>query len=207
MCQKPQEAYLPRVRVRESLTCSGSFRSSRSEQGEVQYFADQEIKGIATPKTTLSITKGPFSREASADDIKGALYIALQQQLGQYSGTGEYHIVVIVDAYTLGQPGIPLVFSPQTALGFRLSVWDAATMTRYDLTPEKLLFLENATAKTMFGSGLRQTREEQIVSLTQSVAQQIDTWLREQHETKGWFEPNTKVQKYTVEQIKAEIAQ
>ena len=153
------------------------------------------------------ITKGPFSREASADEIKGALYIALQQQLGQYSGTGEYHIVVIVDAYTLGRPGIPLVFSPQTALGFRLSVWDATTMTRYDLTPEKLLFLENATAKTMFGSGLRQTREEQIVSLTKSVAQQIDTWLREQHETKGWFDPNTKVQKYTVEQIEAEIAQ
>lgn len=68
------------------------------------------------------ITKGPLSREATDDEIKGALYVALQQKLGQYAGSGEYHIVVIVDAYSLGQPGIPLVFSPQTALGFRLSV-------------------------------------------------------------------------------------
>lgn len=68
------------------------------------------------------ITKGPLSCEATDDEIKGALYVALQQKLGQYAGSGEYHIVVIVDAYTLGQPGIPLVFSPQTALGFRLSV-------------------------------------------------------------------------------------
>lgn len=149
------------------------------------------------------ITKGPFSRDASADEIKGALYVALQQQLGQYSGAGEYHIVVIVDAYTLGKPGIPLVFSPQTALGFRISVWDAITMTRYDLTPEKLLFLENANQRTLFGSGLRQTREEQIVSLTQSVAQQIDTWLREQYANKGWFDPETEVKKYTLEEIEA----
>jgi len=54
-------------------------------------------------------------------------------------------------------------------------VWDAQTMTRFDLIPEKLLFMENFNQKTVFGSGLRQTREEQIVSLTQSVAQQIDT--------------------------------
>ena len=116
------------------------------------------------------ITKGPLSHEATDDEIKGAFYVALQQKLGQYTGNGEYHMVVIVDAYTLGQPGIPLVFSPQTALGFRLSVWDAQTMTRFDLIPEKLLFLENFNRKTVFGSGLRQTREEQIVSLTQSVA-------------------------------------
>jgi len=151
------------------------------------------------------ITKGPFSRDASADEIKGALYVALQQQLRQYSGAGEYHIVVIVDAYTLGKPGIPLVFSPQTVLGFRISVWDAITMTRYDLTPEKLLFLENANQRTLFGSGLRQTREEQIVSLTQSVAQQIDTWLREQYANKGWFDPETVVKKYTLEEIEAAL--
>ena len=72
-------------------------------------------------------------------------------------------------------------------------------MTRFDLIPEKLLFMENFNQKTVFGSGLRQTREEQIVSLTQSVAQQIDTWLREQHMTKGWFAPNTEVQKYSLE--------
>ena len=115
--------------------------------------------------------------------------------------------MVIVDAYTLGKPVIPLVFSPQTALGFRLSVWDAQTMTRFDLTPEKLLFLENANRRTLFGSGLRQTREEQIVSLTQSVAQQIDTWLREQHATKGWFDPDTEVQKYSLEEIEAAMTE
>ena len=48
-------------------------------------------------------------------------------------------------------------------------------MKRFDLIPEKLLFLENFNRKTIFGSGLRQTHEEQIVSLTQSVARQIDT--------------------------------
>ena len=153
------------------------------------------------------ITKGPFSREATDDEIKGALYVALQNQLSQYTGAGEYHIVVIVDAYILGKPVIPLVFSPQTALGFRLSVWDAQTMTRFDLTPEKLFFLENANRRTLFGSGLRQTREEQIVSLTQSVAQQIDTWLREQHATKGWFDPDTEVQKYSLEEIEAAMTE
>ena len=153
------------------------------------------------------ITKGPFSREATDDEIKGALYVALQEQLGRHAGAGEYHIVVIIDAYTLGMTGIPLAFSPKTALGFRLSVWDAQTMTRFDLTPEKLFFLENFNKKTVLGSGLRQTREEQIVSLTQSVAQQIDTWLREQHATKGWFEPNTEVQKYSLEEIEAAMTE
>ena len=80
-------------------------------------------------------------------------------------------------------------------------------MTRFDLIPEKLLFLENFNWKTVFGSGLRQTREEQIVSLTQSVAQQIDTWLREQHVTKGWFDPNTEVQKYSLEEIEAAMTE
>ena len=154
-----------------------------------------------------NITKGPFSRDATDDEIKGALYAALQQQLGQYTGNGEYHIVVIVDAYTLGKPGIPLIFSPQTALGFRLSVWEAQTMTRFDLTPEKLLFLENANSRTLFGSGLRQTREEQIVSLTQSVAQQIDTWLREKHVNDDWFDPKSDVKKYTLQEIEANIAE
>ena len=154
-----------------------------------------------------NITKGPFSRDATDDEIKGALYVALQPQLGQYTGDWEYHIVVIIDAYTLGKPGIPLIFSPQTALGFRLSVWDARTMTRFDLTPEKLLFLENANSRTLFGSGLRQTREEQIVSLTQSVAQQIDTWLREKYVNDDWFDPKSDVKKYTLQEIEANIAE
>jgi len=115
--------------------------------------------------------------------------------------------VVIVDAYTLGKPGIPLVFSPQTALGFRLSVWDAQTMTRFDLPPVKPLFLENANRRTLFASPLRLTREEKIVSLTQSVAQQIDTWLLEQHATKGWFDPDTEVQKYSLEEIDAAMTE
>ena len=76
-------------------------------------------------------------------------------------------------------------------------------MTRFDMTPEKLLFLESANRRTLFGSGLRQTREKQIVSLTQSVAQQIDTWLRDQHATKGWFDPNAEAQKYSLEEIDA----
>ena len=80
-------------------------------------------------------------------------------------------------------------------------------MTRFDLTPEKLLFLENFNRKTVFGSGLRQTHEEQIVSLTKSVAQQIDTWLREQHATKGWFDPNTNLQKYSLEEIEAAMTE
>ncbi|NDH19957.1 MAG: hypothetical protein EBY46_01290 [Rhodobacteraceae bacterium] len=33
--------------------------------------------------------------------------------------------------------------------------------------------------------------------------QQIDTWLREQHVTKGGFDPNTEVQKYSLEEIEA----
>ena len=102
---------------------------------------------------------------------------------------------------------IPLVFSPHTALGFRLSVWDAQTMTRFDLKPEKLLLLENANRRTLFGSGLRQTREEQIVSITQSVAQQIDTWLIAQDTTKGWFDSNTKLQKYSCEEIEAAMTE
>ena len=80
-------------------------------------------------------------------------------------------------------------------------------MTRFDLTPEKLLLLENANRRTLFGSGLRQTREEPIVSINQSVAQQIDTWLSEQDTTKGWFDSNTKLQKYSREDIEAAMTE
>jgi hypothetical protein len=37
--------------------------------------------------------------------------------------------------------------------------------------------------------------------------QQIDTWLREQHVTKGWFDPNTEVQKYSLEEIEAAMTE
>jgi len=65
------------------------------------------------------------------------------------------------------------------------------------------LYFENANPCKLSRSGLRQTHEEQIVSLTLSVAQQIDKWMRKQHASKGWFDPNAEVQKYSLKEIEA----
>ena len=61
------------------------------------------------------IQKGPASRDATEEELTDALRAAMEERLGRYDGDGLYHIGLRIEAYTLGQTGVPILFS-RTAL-------------------------------------------------------------------------------------------
>jgi len=122
--------------------------------------------------------KGPLSRIASQAELAGAMQAELDRVFKPYEGTKFYNLGVSVDAYALALPGIPILASPKSALAVTLSVWDDKAEKMILEKPQRFTVLEKISGKSFFGSGLTQTREEQLASLTHSAVQQIQTWMR-----------------------------
>jgi hypothetical protein len=139
------------------------------------------------------MVKGPLSRTGDPKKISDAVQAAIGDRLSKYDGDKRYHVITRIDAYTLGRIGIPLIFSPQTALVVNVSVWDDAAQKRLNENPVQLLILENTNKANILGSGIGQTREQQIASIAKSAAFQIEDWLRKQNAEQGWFDPKVKV--------------
>lgn len=136
------------------------------------------------------MVKGPLSRDGDPKVISAAVQEALDKRLMRYQGDKRYHVVTRIDAYTLGRMGIPFVFSPQTALVLTVSVWDDAAQKRINEKPVQLVVLENTNKSNLLGSGIGQTRDQQIASIAESAAYQIEDFLIKQHQENGWFDPN-----------------
>jgi hypothetical protein len=98
--------------------------------------------------------------------------------------------------YVMGRAGVPFVFSPKTALFVSMTVWDDAAQAKLTETPIQLTLLENSNSKNFLGSGLGQTVEEQIQSMAESAAYQIESWLRKQNREQNWFNPDADVPLY-----------
>lgn len=131
---------------------------------------------------------GPLSRKATADEWEASLTAAIDKRLGaaRYSGDKFYHLGVSVDGYALALPGVPLVAVPKSALVVSVTVWDDAAGGKINEEAKQLTVFENAPAKTFFfGSGLTQTKAEQMENLSRSAARAIHKWMLE---NKAWFE-------------------
>ena len=87
----------------------------------------------------------------------------------------------------LAQPGIPLVFSPKSALIFKLTVWDDAAGKKLNEEPEQITVLENLDGDTIIGSGLTKSAEEQLQSLSENAAKMIQRYITRQHRQEKWF--------------------
>lgn len=119
--------------------------------------------------------KGPLSREASPEELSGAVQDALRARLSRYDGARRYHVGVSVEAYVLAQPGVPLVASPRTMMGLLVNVFDDETGARLTPEPVQLTVFEPCCAPL---GGHERTREQQIDDLAFAAARDVEALLR-----------------------------
>jgi hypothetical protein len=140
---------------------------------------------VVAPK----MQKGPLSREASEEEWAEALTDAIAERFDRYEGDRLYHFGVSVEGYVLAQPGVPVVLSPKSVLIIRLTVWDDAAEKKLNAEPKQITIMETLSGDTMVGSGLTQTKQEQMSNLSRNAAKQIQTYLVRMMNAEGWFVP------------------
>lgn len=128
---------------------------------------------------------GP-SRKATPEEWEAAIKTEIARRTGTYQGSKLYHIGVGVEAYALAVPGIPVVLAPKSALVVTVNVWDDTAGVIVNPKPKQLMIIEAFSDKSVIGSGLTKTREEQIQGLAEQAARRINAWLVE---NKVWFTP------------------
>lgn len=128
---------------------------------------------------------GP-SRKATPEEWEAALKAAIAERLGRYQGDKLYHIGIGVDGYALAVPGIPLVLSPKSALVVTVNVWDDAAQRTVNAEGKQFTVFERLSGETVIGSGLTQSREQQMQNLARNAARLINEWLVT---NKDWFTP------------------
>lgn len=132
----------------------------------------------------------PGSREASKKEWVDALTRAVDERFSQYPGNQLYHLGISVEGFNLATGGIPLVFTPKSALVIKVTIWDDAANAKLNAEPKTLTVFETTSSESaIVGSGYSRTREEQILGLSRNAVRQIENWMVEQRKDGGWFEP------------------
>lgn len=128
-----------------------------------------------------------ISRKVPDALLEEAMKEAVAARFGRYEGDGLYHISVVIDQYELAPPGVPVVASPRSGMVIRVTAWDDAAGGKLNEEPHQIIVIESTNGNTLLGSGLTQTKEEQVASLTRSAAKQIELWFVKQMKAEGWF--------------------
>lgn len=134
-----------------------------------------------------NLVEGPVSRNATEEEWIASVDAAVEERFRRYEGEKFYHLGISVEGFVLAQPGVPLVFSPKSALILRVTAWDDATQSKLNAEPEQFTVLESFTAETVVGSGVTQTKAQQMRNLSANAALQIEKWMRRMQEDEGWF--------------------
>ena len=125
------------------------------------------------------VRRGPFSRQATGEDLSTALAGAIEKRLGPYDGDGLYHLGIAIGAYVLAAPGIPLVYTPKSTLMFEVTVYDNATQQKLNEKPYRIIAFEGLqNTIPVIGSGLARSKEEQLENLVGEGARLVQNWLR-----------------------------
>lgn len=134
-----------------------------------------------------NITKGPASRDASSDEWIAVMTKAVDERFSRYDGDKLYHIGVSIEGYVLAVPGVPIVASPKSALILKVTVWDDAAGKKLNKKPEQVTVIESFSGETWVGSGLTQSKEEQMSNLSRNAAKLIQNWMMRQKHQEDWF--------------------
>jgi len=138
--------------------------------------------------------KGPLSRDATEDEWTSALTSAIDRRFSQYSGEEVYHFGVSVEGYMLAAPGVPLVYTPKSALVINVTLWDDKGGRKLNEAAHQIAVLETTgTDSLIIGSGWGRTKEEQMAGLAFNAVRAIEAWMLSQSETFGWFGPDERV--------------
>ncbi|UMA63898.1 hypothetical protein LVO79_12775 [Roseivivax marinus] len=158
--------------------------------------------------TAPNIVQGPASRKASGDEWIEAMDAALEERFRRYQGDQLYHLGVSVEGFVLAQPGIPIVFSPKSVVIVRVSVlkdgvYETVSEARLNPEAEEITALEAPSPETIVGSGVTQSKAEQLENLSKNAALQIEKWMRRQAQSEGWFGGADAVAEETAEEAEA----
>lgn len=138
--------------------------------------------------TTNDAVKGPLSRDADLEVFADHLRDEIDRRFGRYQGDRLYHIAMHIDAYVLALPGIPVIASPRSALIVSVDVWDDALGRPLNEEHRQFTVLEHVSGESVIGSGLTQTADQQMITLSRNAALRIENWMAEHPE---WFQHPT----------------
>ncbi|MCF6233411.1 MAG: hypothetical protein L3J36_10015 [Rhodobacteraceae bacterium] len=132
--------------------------------------------------------RGPVSRKATEGEWVNALTTAIDERFSQYQGSQLYHFGISVEGYMLAPEGLPLVYTPKSALIINVTLWDDAAGKKLNEKVEQLTIFETTTSGSfLIGSGHNRTKEEQLMGLSRNAVGRIEEWMLEQHLANGWF--------------------
>ncbi len=117
------------------------------------------------------------SRQATPEEWIATVDRAFEQRFRRFQGDQFYHIGVSVEAYSLPPPVVP----GKSALAIRVTVWDDETQAKLNKDTELFHVIQ------VFESRLSLTREQQMQRLAETVARDVENWMREQQAEEGWF--------------------
>ena len=82
-----------------------------------------------------NVTKGPFSREFTETQLEVSVQNAVAKRLRRYDGDGLYHLGIVVGGIVLAQPGVPIVYAPQSVMILDVTAFDNTTQKKLNDKP------------------------------------------------------------------------
>lgn len=125
-----------------------------------------------------------ISRKATAEEFKAAIESAMRDRFGRYEGSRIYNFAIRVDGYVLAPPGIPVLASPRSALIVTVYVFDDATQTLLNPDGKQLTMVEGVSPESFIGSGITQTKAQQLARMSYRAALAVQKYLLE---NPAWF--------------------
>ncbi len=168
---------------------------SLTDSGQQAAFTQDFALGYTVVAGSENYTRGPISREATVQEWETPIMREVESRLGEHHGSRLYHIGIVLEGYTLAQPGIPILLSPKSALIFRFVIIDDPTQ-RVLYSSERQVVFEDFSTDTVLGSGLTRTKQEQIRALASTAAYRIEQELRNTVQT--WSSPAPQLAEKTI---------
>ncbi|KIC34983.1 hypothetical protein [Leisingera sp. ANG-M7] len=161
--------------------------------GETQLNEAPEDLGAFQARVTHVYTEKalqwPLSRNAEHSEWTAPIENALNTRLRRYQGAQEYDVAVTLEGFMLAPPGVPVLFSPKSAVVVNVFVYDVAEKKFLAKKHQMEIFESTTGESAVLGSGHARTKEEQIQGLAINIADKVEEWMAEQHEKEGWFAP------------------
>lgn len=134
-----------------------------------------------------------ISRKVTPEEMKAAMTKAVADRFAypRYQGDNLLNIGVFVDGYLLAPPGVPIVLSPSSVMIVTVNVFDDSSGEKLN-SGQQMTVIEKGSTSTFIGSGLTQTKEKQLETLTYNVAKRIEIYLLENPEWIGMTEEEAK---------------
>ncbi len=125
-----------------------------------------------------------ISRNVTADEWETAMKAAMADRFGRYEGSRIYNFGINIDGYVLAPPGVPVIASPRSALIITVHVFEDATQTELNPGGKRLTMVEGVSPESFIGSGLTQTKDQQLARMAYRGALAVQKYLLENPE---WF--------------------